>query len=75
MKALSKKLLPLTLFAIAVTSIICIQPAQGFTMTLQQVGSNVVVNGSGAFNSSGLTFPGSGPAAESGIIRVSGLLR
>jgi hypothetical protein len=50
MKALPKKLLPLTLFAIAVTSVFCVQPAQGFTMTLQQVGSNVVANGSGAFN-------------------------
>jgi hypothetical protein len=42
MKALPRKVLPLTLFAIAVTSVCCVQPAQGFTMTLQQVGFNVV---------------------------------
>src|SRR5947207_14277430 len=58
MKALPKILLPPTLFAIAVTSVFCVQPAQGFTMTLQQVGSNVVANGSGAFNLSGLTGEG-----------------
>ena len=64
MKALPKKLLPLTLFAIAVTSVFCIQPAQGFTMTLQQVGFNVVANGSGAFNLSGLTGIGNASSAS-----------
>src|SRR5215472_15697982 len=33
-----------------------IQPAQAYTVTLQQIGSNVVANGSGAFNLTGLTF-------------------
>jgi hypothetical protein len=55
MKALPRKVLPLTLFGIAVTSAYCVQPAQGFTMTLQQVGSNVVANGSGAINLTGMT--------------------
>ena len=55
MKALLKKLLPLTLFAIAVTSLFSVQPAQAFTITLKEVGSNVVANGSGAFNVTGLT--------------------
>jgi hypothetical protein len=67
MKALLKKLLPLTLFAIAVTSVFCVQPAQGFTMTLQQVGSNVVANGSGAFNLSGLTGGGNLGGGLSGV--------
>ena len=67
MKALPKKLLPLTLFAIAVTSVFCIQPAQAFTMTLQQVGSNVVANGSGAFNLSGLTGAGNLGGGPSGV--------
>src|SRR4029453_6670464 len=67
MKALPKKLLPLTLFAIAVTSVFCVQPAQGFTMTLQQVGSNVVANGSGAFNLSGLTGAGNLGGGLSGV--------
>ena len=67
MKALPKKLLPLTLFAIAVTSVFCVQPAQAFTMTLQQVGSNVVANGRGAFNLSGLTGAGNIDGGSSGV--------
>ena len=67
MKVLPKKLLPLTLFGIAVTSVFSIQPAQGFTMTLQQVGSNVVANGSGAFNLSGLTSAGNIDGGLSGV--------
>jgi VPDSG-CTERM motif len=61
MKALPKKLLPLTLFAIAVISLFSVRPARAYTVTLQQVGSNVVANGSGAINLTGLTFslPGS----------------
>jgi len=57
MNALPKKLLPLTLFAIAVTSLFFVRPAQAYIVTLQQVGSNVVANGSGAINLTGLTFP------------------
>jgi hypothetical protein len=55
MKALPKKLLPLTLFGIAVTSLFSVQPVQAFTVTLRQVGSNVVATGSGAINLTGLT--------------------
>jgi hypothetical protein len=60
MKALPKKLLPLILCALAVTSLISVRPAQGFTITLKQVGSNVVVTGSGAINLTGLTFVSGG---------------
>jgi len=67
MKALPKKLLPLTLFGIALTSLFCVQPAQAYTITLEQVGSSVVANGSGAINLTGLTFDGSGEAGGSGI--------
>jgi hypothetical protein len=74
MKSLPRKLPPLTLFGIAVTSLFSVQSAQAFTITLQQVGSNVVATGSGAFNLTGLTFPGSGPAAESGIIPSLGFI-
>jgi VPDSG-CTERM motif len=56
MKALPKKLLPLLLFGIAVTSLFSIQPAQAFTITLEQMGSNVVATGSGAINLTGLNF-------------------
>jgi hypothetical protein len=54
MKALPKKLLPLTLLAIAATSLFSVRPAQAYTVTLEQVGSNVVANGSGAINLTGL---------------------
>ena len=56
MKAFPKKLLPLTLFGIAITSLFSVQPAQGFTVTLKQVGSNVVATGNGPINLTGLTF-------------------
>jgi hypothetical protein len=59
MKALSKRLLRLTLFAIATTSLFCVRPAQAYTVRLHQVGSNVVATGSGPINLTGLTFLGS----------------
>ena len=64
MKALTKKLLPLTLFGFAVTSVFSVQPIQAFTITMEQMGSNVVANGSGAINLTGLTP--AGPAAIGG---------
>jgi hypothetical protein len=56
MKALPKKLLALILFGIAVTSLFSVRPAEAYTVRLEQVGSNVVANGSGAINVTGLTF-------------------
>src|SRR6266480_1332025 len=73
MKALPKKLLPLTLFGIAVTSLFCVRPAQAYTVTLDQVGSNVVANGSGAINLTGLTFRISG-ADNPGIVPSLGVI-
>ena len=71
MKALPKKLLPLILFGIAVTSLFSVRPAQAYTVTLRQMGANVVANGSGAINLTGLTFflPGTGFIAK---IRAGG---
>jgi hypothetical protein len=60
MKALPKRLLRLTLFGIAVTSLLSVQPAQAFTIRLDQVGANVVATGSGAINLTGLTLFGGG---------------
>ena len=60
MQALPKKLLPLTVFAIAITSLFSVRPAQAYTVTLKEVGSTVVANGSGAINLDGLTPLGSG---------------
>ena len=56
MQALPKKLLPLTLFGIAVTSLFSVQPVQAYMVTLEQVGPNVVATGSGPINLTGLTF-------------------
>ena len=68
MKASPKKLLPLTLIGIAVTSLFSVQPAQAYTVTLQQVGANVVANGSGGFNLTGLTFLGTFSFTDTGAI-------
>jgi hypothetical protein len=59
MKALPK-LLRLTLFGIAATSFFSIQPAQAYKVTLEQIGADVVANGSGAINLTGLFFFGPG---------------
>ena len=70
MKSLSRKLLPLILIGIAVTSLFSVRPVQAFTITLEQIGSNVVANGSGAINLTGLTFAG-GAAIGGGGIQAS----
>ena len=72
MRALPKKLLPLILFGIAVTSLFSVQPVQAFTITMEQVGSNVVANGSGAINLTGLTFDGSGSGGAADVFASSG---
>jgi hypothetical protein len=74
MKALPKKRLPLPLFAIAVTSLFFVQPAQAFTVTLEQVGANVEGTGSGAFNLTGLTFLANGIYVGIGFTPSIGLL-
>jgi len=40
------------------TSIFCVRPAQAYTVTLRQVGANVVATGSGAINLTGLSSAG-----------------
>jgi hypothetical protein len=73
MKALPKKLLPLILFGIAVTSLFSVQPAQAnYIVTLEQVGPDVVATGSGAINLTGLTFFTSLPVAGTALIIPSG---
>ena len=61
MKTLTLAAIRCSLMFTAVTSLFCVQPAQAYTVTLEQIGSNVVANGSGAINLTGLTFslPGS----------------
>jgi len=54
MKTLPKILLALT--AVAVTSLFSVQPAQAYSVTLEQIGANVVGTGSGALNFIDLNF-------------------
>jgi hypothetical protein len=75
MKVLPKKLLPLTLFGIAVMSLLSVRPAQAYTITLQQVGSNVVANGSGAINLTELTFVVSGTLLPGVIVPNIGIIQ
>src|SRR5262252_8467888 len=57
MKTLILAAIRCSLMFIAVTaSLFCDQPAEAYTVTLEQMGSNVVATGSGAINLTGLTF-------------------
>src|SRR5438270_5178188 len=50
-----------TTLAIVLASLLSVRPAQaGYTVTLQQVGPDVVATGSGAIDLTGLTFSQSG---------------
>jgi len=53
-------------------SLVSVQPAQGCTVNLRQVGSNVVATGSGAINLTGLTFFAPGVAEFSQMTANSG---
>jgi len=55
MNALPKKLLPLILFGIAVTSLFFVQPVQGFTVTLEQMGASSATWNNATFTSLGVT--------------------
>ena len=44
------------IFTAITASLFSVQPAEAYTVTLQQMGANVVANGSGAINLTGLTF-------------------
>ena len=44
------------MFTAVTASLFSVRPAEAYTVTLQQMGANVVANGSGAINLTGLTF-------------------
>ena len=48
------------MFTAVTASLFSIRAAEAYTVTLQQMGANVVANGSGAFNLTGLSFLASG---------------
>ena len=57
MKTLTLAAIRCSLMFIAVTaSLFCDRPAEAYTVTLEQMGSNVVANGSGPIDLTGLTF-------------------
>ena len=75
MKTLILAAIRCSLMFTAVTSLVCVQPAQAYTVTLAQMGSNVVATGTGAINLTGLTFdiivsPATGLNASSGTINM-----
>jgi plastocyanin len=64
-----------TTLGIAFAWLLSLQPAEaGYTVTLQQVGANVVATGSGAIDLTGLTFIGSSGSDNPGIDGPSGLI-
>ena len=68
MKRLILAAIRCSLMLTAVTaSLFSVQPAQAFTITLEQMGANVVATGSGAINLTGLTFSVTSPVGA-GIV-------
>ena len=62
------------MFTAVTASLFSVRPAQAYTVTLEQVGSNVVATGSGAFNLTGLTLQGSFQGSGHGIEASSSLI-
>jgi hypothetical protein len=74
MNALPKKLLPLILFGVVVTSLFSVRPVQAYTVTLEQVGSNVVATGSGPIDLTGLAFFEQLPNIPSFVSAAAGVI-
>ena len=75
MKTLILAAIRCSLMFLAVTaSLFCVRPAEAYTVTLKEVGSNVVANGSGAINLTGLTLIGSSGDDNPGIQANLGLI-
>jgi protein with PEP-CTERM/exosortase system signal len=58
------------MFTAVAASLFSVRPAQAYTVTLKQVGSNVVANGSGAIDLTGLLLFSGGGECCSGILPV-----
>ena len=59
------------IFTAVTASLFSVRPAQAYTVTLQQVGSNVVATGSGAINLTGLTLQFSGHSGDGSSINAA----
>ena len=62
------------IFTAVTASLFSVRPAEAYTVTLQQMGANVVANGSGAINLTGLTFAQSGQVTGGAFIGPSNAL-
>src|SRR5215472_10676083 len=60
MKTLTLAAIRCSLVFTVTAALSSVRPAEAYTVTLQQMGSNVVANGNGAINLTGLTFFSSG---------------
>ena len=56
MKPLMRAVIRCSLMLLVTAPLFSVRPAQAYTATLEQVGSNVVATGSGPINLTGLTF-------------------
>ena len=62
------------IFTAVTASLFSVRPAEAYTVTLQQMGVNVVANGSGPINLTGLTFAQSGQVTGGAFIGPSNAL-
>jgi len=74
MKTLVLAAIRCSLMFLVTASLFCVQPAQAYTVTLKEVGPNVVANGSGAINLTGLTSDVHGLILEGKITANIGLM-
>ena len=77
MKTLILAAIRCSLMFLVTGSLFSVQPAQAFTVTLQEMGLNVVANGRGAINLTGLSIPTNGSSvaamqANIGDLAVAG---
>jgi hypothetical protein len=63
-----------SLMFLVTAALFFVQPVQAYTVTLEQVGSNVVATGSGAINLTGLTFFAPGVGLTPGISADFGII-
>ena len=74
MKTLILAAIRCSLMFLVTASLFFVRPAQAYTVTLEQVGSNVVANGSGPINLTGLTFLNSVTVGGIGVNAISGII-
>ena len=74
MKTLLLAAIRCSLLFLVTASLFSVRPARAYTVTLEEVGADVVATGSGAINLTGLTFFASGVNLTPGILPDFGLV-